>query len=168
MKQIYLCGPISKRPLKEVAPHFFTVEQEIRRKASANNVPIHTSNPVRFCPPDLEWHDAMKNCIGELARCGGIALLRGWPQSKGAALELKLAQELHIPVVYVEPSLDDARLVELFSAAPEALRYFNARISQFNKEGAEESFAEERALVELANRFLDPHGFEYINITGEE
>jgi hypothetical protein len=168
MKHIYLCGPVSRRPLQEVAPHFFTVEQEIRRKANAGAVSVCTSNPVRFCAPDLEWHEALKICVGELVGCGGVALLQGWEQSRGATLELKLAQDLHIPVVYVEPPLGEAGLTELFTAAPETLRYYNARISQFHKEAADERLAGERALVELINRYLDPYGFEYINISREE
>jgi hypothetical protein len=168
MKNIYLCGPVSRRPLKEVAPHFFTVEQEIRRKIHLNNVWADVSNPVRFCQPDLEWHEAMKRCIGQLVQCDGVALLRGWQQSRGATLELKLAQEMNIPVVHVEPPIDHLDLGELFTAAPEALRYFNARLEQARRGGMEEAIAEKWAPVELSNRFLDPHGFEYINITGEE
>jgi hypothetical protein len=168
MKQIYLCGPISKRPLKEVAPHFFTVEQEIRRKMSLNGILADVSNPVRFCQPDLEWYEAIKACIGNLVRCDGIALLQGWQQSRGAALEMKLAQEMRIPVVYVEPPLEGEGLAELFIAAPEAMRYYSSRAEQFRREGAPEAIANERALVELANRYLDPHGFEYINISQEE
>jgi hypothetical protein len=170
MKHVYLCGPVSGRPLKEVAPHFYMVEEEIRRKARANydGVYICTSNPMRFCPPDFGWHEAMRDCVGEMVRCGGIALLQGWQASRGAALELKLAQELRIPVVYVEPPIDSAHLTELFTAAPETARYYNARLLRFQQEGATESTAESRAAAELSNRYLDPHGFEYIGIEQEE
>jgi len=165
MRQIYLCGPVSGRKRHEAANHFAAVEKKIR---AATSDLVYTSNPMRFCPPDLGWHEAMRTCVGELVRCGGIALLRGWQKSKGAALELKLAQDLRIPVVYVEPPVDSLDLTELFTAAPETLRYYNARITQFHYEDTEESLAENRATAELANRYLDPYGFEYIeNSEGE-
>ena len=57
---------------------------------------------------------------------------------------------------------------ELFISAPETLRYFNARLARLQREGTEESVAEERAAAELANRYLDPYGFEYIEIREEQ
>jgi len=167
MKHIYLCGPVSGRDGQEAAGHFYKVEKSIRRSNDLSSM-ICTSNPMRFCPPDLDWQQAMKICVGEMVRCGGIALLQGWQRSRGAAIELKLAQDLHIPVVYVEPPLDFISLSELFTAAPETLRYYNARLSQFQREGVEELLAEDRAIAELANRYLDPHGFEYIEISEGE
>jgi hypothetical protein len=168
MKHIYLCGPVSGRTREEFTAHFIRIEQEIRNRANVGTVQVCTSNPVRFCPPEFDWHQAMRTCIGELVRCGGIALLQGWQRSKGATLELKLAQDLHIPVVYVEPPTDYLGLSNLFTAVPEALRYYNARLSRFQQEGIFESLAENRAIVELSNRYLDPYGFEYIDNTQEE
>lgn len=165
MKHIYLCGPFSGRPLTEAVVHFFTVEQEIRRKANADTIPIHTSNPTRFCPPDLEWDKAMRICVGEMVRCGGIALLQGWEQSRGATLELKLANDLRIPVVCIEPPVEYDYLTRIFMAAPEIMRYYNACLSRFQQEGVEEPLAEDRAVAELTNRYLDPYGFEYIDIS---
>jgi len=164
MKHIYLCGPVSGRKQEDAVLHFNEVEQVIRYQSRTGNVPICTLNPMRLCPPDLDWHEAMRICVGELACCGGIALLRGWQQSRGASLELKLAQDLHIPVVYIEPPVEFVCLSSIFAAVPETLRYYNARLLQLQKEGVEENIAEDRALAELANRYLDPHGFEYISI----
>jgi len=162
MKQIYLCGPVTGRPLEEARQHFDTVEKNIH--TAATDMSTCTSNPMRFCPPDIEWHKAMTLCVGELVRCHGIALLQGWQQSKGAFLELKLAEDLHIPVVYIEPPAGPDYLISIFAVAPETLRYFNARLLQFWREGVEGTLAEERALAELTHRYLDPYGFEYINI----
>ena len=168
MKNIYLAGPVSGREREEVAQHFYSVESKLMRVAQESNVYIHTLNPIRFCPNLHDWHGEMRICVGELIHCHGIALLQGWQQSRGATLELKLAQDLHIPVVYVEPPLDSADLDKLFAAAPETLLYYCIRLSQLEKEGVEEPLARERALAELSNRYLDPHGFEYIDDFEEE
>jgi hypothetical protein len=142
--------------------------EEIIRKVNTTNLCIGISNPTRFCPHDLDWHKAMRVCISELVKCGGIALLQGWQRSKGAALELKLAQDLHIPVVYVEQPIDYVGLNELFIAAPETLRFYNTRLSKYHEEGLEETLAENRAVLDITNRYLDPYGFEYIEISREE
>jgi hypothetical protein len=154
VKNIYLCGPVSGRPLKEARKHFEAVEEEIRRKSACRGAETGTVNPVRLCPPGLDWYGAMRFCIGELVRCDGIALLRGWQFSKGAAVELKLARDLRIPVVYAEPPPDYPGTEELFAAAPETRRYCRAR-----PDGAKEA---------LSNRYLDPYGFEYIENSQEE
>ncbi len=149
MKRIYLCGPVSNRKLHEVVDHFAKVEKIIR---NSSDKPFLTSNPMRFCPPDIGcWFKEMRICVGELAKCDGMALLQGWQESAGAALEIKLAQNLRIPIVYVEPPVDSLNLTELFTAAPETLRYYNACITKLHNEGTEESLAENRAVAELSN-----------------
>jgi len=165
---VYLCGPAAGKPQGETAGRFGNAARKIRAAAKDGGQPLCTANPALFCQPDLEWHMAMRRCVGNLARCKGIALLQGWRRSRGAMLELRLAQELRIPVVHIEPPLDYEDLNELFAAAPESLRYYNARIARFHGEGAEPSLAEDRATAELANRYLDPHGFEYMDIEERE
>ena len=165
---IYICGPVSERPRQEAVDHFIKVENQIHRRAKDSNLIINTSNPIRFCPSGLDWHASMRICVGELVMCDGIALLQDWQQSTGAKIELKLAEDLHIPVVYIEPPVETLKLSALFDIAPEATRYIYNHIIQFEKEGVEEIAAEERAMAELIHRYLDPHGFEYINISREE
>jgi hypothetical protein len=159
MKHIYLCGPVTGRKPQEAFKHFAGNEEKLRKAFSET---IGIVNPLRLCAPDTDWHKAMRICVSELAKCGGIALLQGWQRSKGAALELKLAQDLHLPVVFVEQPVDYIGLNELFTAAPESLRFYNTYLTKFHKEGMEETLAENRAVLELTNRYLNPHGFEYI------
>ena len=155
MKRIYLCGPVTGRIHYEAANHFKKIGIRLIRSSETS---VDVSNPMVFCSSDLNWINAMKTCVRELITCHGIALLQGWQKSKGAALELKLAQDLHIPVVHVEPPVDFMDINELFIAAPETLQYYNARLSQFHREGAEETLAENRATAELVNRYLTRTG----------
>jgi len=168
MKSIYIAGPITGRPWVFASDHFHNNERRIRSAARESKIEIAIHNPVDICLPSYGWQTAMRHCIRELTCCHGIAMLQGWQKSKGAAIELKLAQDLHIPAVYIEPPVSFMDISELFIAAPETLRYYNARLSQFQREGVEESLAESRATAELANRYLDPYGFEYIEISREE
>ncbi|MCL2252546.1 MAG: DUF4406 domain-containing protein [Treponema sp.] len=168
MKNIYLCGPVTGRKPQETVKHFGGIEEMIRERTSreAFNGQAGIVNPVTLCEPDMNWHKAMRACVSSLVKCDGIALLQGWQRSKGAALELKLAQDLHIPVVFVEQPVDYLGLNELFTAAPETLRCYNKHLTKFHNEGLEESLAENRAILELTNRYLNPYGFEYIEIEG--
>jgi len=160
MKLIYLCGPVTGT--EQVNIYFDDAEKRIYEAAKSNNIEIHISNPTRFCEPKLDWHKAMRSCIQRLMMCDGIALLQGWQNSIGANIELKLASDLHIPVVYIEPPVLPCRnLPDVFKLAPETARYCAERFEQFCNEGIEESLAENRAMVETANRYLDPYGFEY-------
>ena len=168
MKSIYISGPVTGRPWASAVEHFTANERMIRAAARENKIEITIRNPVSFCLPSYGWHWAMRNCVRELSYSGGIALLQGWQKSKGAAIELRLAQELCIPVVYVEPPVRDADFAALIAAAPEAGRYYEERLARHQQEGTEAGPAEERALAELANRYLDPYGFEYREHSREE
>lgn len=50
---------------------------------------------------ELQWHDYLRtDLIKMLQQCHGIILLKGWPQSKGAKLELDVALALEYPAWY--------------------------------------------------------------------
>jgi len=67
-------------------------------------------------------------------------------------------------VVYIEPNADYDYLPDIFAAAPETLRYYNACLLRHQKKGIDEKLAKNTAVAELSNRYLDPYGFEYISI----
>lgn len=167
MKAMYISGPVSGRAREEAAEHFEANARRIRAAARENGMGMAIVSPLRICRPSVSWDIAMRQCIGELIHCDGIAMLQGWQHSRGAKIELALAHSIHIPVVYVEPPAGPMDLSELFITAPETLRYYNARLAKLREEGVEESLAEERAASELANRYLDPYGFEYRKIREE-
>jgi len=168
MKNIYICGPVSGRHYKEAEEHFNNNEERILYAAKNNEVDVSTTNPMRLCLPDTEWHHAMRICVRELTSCHGIALLQGWEFSKGAKTELWIARQLQIPVVYIEPPAGPEDLSEVFISASEAFRYYDARLERFQNRDIDQTIAEERAAFELANRYLDPYGFEYIELPSEE
>jgi hypothetical protein len=174
MKTIYLSGPISRRSEKEYPLHFYKAADDIYRRAALENLEINIFNPVHYCKETVRdgapWHEYMRRCVSLLAGCDGIALLQGWENSRGARLELNLADALKIPVVYIEPPFD----IDGPDRFPgEVVRYFEARYARCIQKGYNEHFSEDLALHETANRYLDPHGFEYLDgpepeITKEE
>jgi hypothetical protein len=165
MKTIYLSGPISGRDEKEYTLHFYKAADEIFRRAGIEGLEIKTFNPVPCCKvcvgADASWHEYMRYCVARLAASDGIALLQGWEKSRGARLELELADALKIPVVYIEPPLDIEDDLSRFPA--ELRRYHIARHARCLENGFNDAFAEDCALAETVNRYLDPHGFEYID-----
>jgi hypothetical protein len=193
MHYIYLAGPVSGRPEQEYLSHFDRVADEIRRKTKGMD--IAPFNPVRFCrdgrqiPQDAPWHLFLRACIPHLADSDGIGLLQGWEKSRGARMELFVAQELKIPVVYFEPPVDDFSLALFHSNGhiDELYRYFHQRVisnlrqqegiahMEINPQGAfghghdpHLDIATDRAVFETANRYLDPHGFEYLDEPSKE
>jgi hypothetical protein len=171
VKYVYLCGPVTGRPKEEAFNQFCKAEQKIARMAKDGKLQIYVSNPMRFCTPDLDWPHAMRLCIGALCRSEGVALLKGWQRSRGANLELSLAAKLRIPLVFIEPADDEhGGLQQIFAAAPEAGLYYNALLEQWLTESPDMDYglAADRAAAELFNRYLDPHGFEYISVEEEK
>jgi hypothetical protein len=169
MKTIYLSGPISGRPYEEYAAHFSRVENNIREKSRIAGTGILTVNPVRLCTingKDAPWIMNMKTCLRELFWCSGIALLAGWEDSRGANIETRLACELHIPIVHIEPPLTAPDLISISGSLSgcDLIRYLARRENAYTREDT----INPRAVYETVHRYLDPHGFEYIDISEEE
>jgi hypothetical protein len=52
--------------------------------------------------PGATWEAYMKICIPMLCPCDEILMLPGWPESKGAREERRIAKMLGIPVRYAD------------------------------------------------------------------
>lgn len=69
-----------------------------------------------------EWADYLRFDIAKIAGCESIALLPGWSQSKGARLEVHVAQALMMPIRLLE----GAEALSIGAAAPSAPQQVNA------------------------------------------
>jgi len=166
MKRIYVCGPVSGREEKEWKDHFNKAQMSISSRAKQEGIPLEFANPADFNLKGLPWHYELKYCIKQLMECDGVAVLQGWEKSKGALLELELAGRLKIPVVYIEPPVDEHSVAE-FSNKPvhsDIIRYYKERYFKAEEDLSLSERGGDIALWETANRYLDPHGFEYISI----
>lgn len=163
MKKIYLSGPITGRQKDEYRLHFATVESNIRGRACANGLEFSFFNPTSLRLDHLEapkWSDYMKSCIAELITCDGVAVLAGWQCSRGSRIELMVADALGIPIVHMEAPVNE---LDIVAANAEIYRYWTKLCSKWAVIEVSDEVANDRSLVEITNRFLDPHGFEYID-----
>lgn len=89
--RIYLAGPMTGLP--ELNFPAFHAEAARLRKLGYDVV-----NPAEInLDTGAKWEDCMRLDIRELITCGGLALLPGWHNSRGAALERKIADGLGMP-----------------------------------------------------------------------
>lgn len=51
---------------------------------------------------DSDWKGYMRRAIYQLLTCNYVALLPGWEDSKGARLEVEIANAMEMPIYYPE------------------------------------------------------------------
>lgn len=102
--RLYLAGPMSG--LKDSNyPAFHAAAAGLRAKG------WHVENPAENPePPCKSWEAYMRMAIAQLVTCDGIALLPGWENSRGAKLEMDLALQLRLDVVFLSTKTDFPRL----------------------------------------------------------
>jgi nucleoside 2-deoxyribosyltransferase len=89
-RKLYLCGRVTGDDNYRVK--FLKAENKLY---DAGFYPV---NPAACIPACTEWHQAMREAIGLMLQCDGLALLPDWKKSKGAKIEVGLAQAIGIPV----------------------------------------------------------------------
>lgn len=100
MKRLYLAGPMTG--LAEYNYPAFNAEA-----ARLRALGYHVENPAENPAPAVnKWELYMRPAIRQMLTCDSVALLPGWPHSRGANVEVELAIHLGMTVVYA-PSLVD-------------------------------------------------------------
>ena len=94
-KYIYICGPVSGRDHDEAKAEFDKAAHEIKKK---HGEAVFVVNPFDFCQKGEDWNYAMKKCIVNLTTCNYIHCLPGFEESKGARLEVTIAEALRYGV----------------------------------------------------------------------
>ena len=92
MKRIYLSGPMTGLPGLNF-PAFAAMTASLR--ADGHTV----TNPDEINPDGGSWNDCMRRDIAALMDCDTVATLPGWEHSKGARLEVLIAERLGMTVV---------------------------------------------------------------------
>ena len=100
-KRCYISGPMTGLPDLNF-PAFNDMEQ--RLKAAGWDV----VNPAKLNAPGTDWETCMRVDIRELMRCSVVFVLKGWARSRGASMEIDIAINLGMKVVYVEDFTDKA------------------------------------------------------------
>lgn len=94
MKRIYISGPMTGLP--ELNYPAFNAAAELLR-ADGFEVENPAENPEPECG---SWAGYMRLALVQISRCEGLLLLPGWLDSKGARLELHIAQQLGLQVAH--------------------------------------------------------------------
>lgn len=97
--KVYVSGPMTGLPNYNFDE--FNRVAELLRNEGYNVV-----NPaVHGVIPEWEWKDYLKLDIKDMLGCDIVATLEGWEESRGARLEVYIAEQLHMKVVPFEQLL---------------------------------------------------------------
>ncbi|MFF9565762.1 DUF4406 domain-containing protein [Leifsonia sp. NPDC014704] len=94
--KLYIAGPMTGYPDANY-PAFNAAEEALRRAG------FEVLNPTlgEIAPPAEDtkpWDWYMRRGLRQVLEADGVALLKGWRDSRGAALETHVARELGMPV----------------------------------------------------------------------
>lgn len=95
MKTLYIAGPMTGYPNYNYEA-FDKAEKWLREHG------YEVLNPTTNKPEEPSWDNYMRASIVQVTQADGVAVLRNWQMSAGAALEVHIAHSLRIPVLSVE------------------------------------------------------------------
>lgn len=100
---LYIAGPMTGMP-DHGLPAFARAAEDL---AGAGYEVINPGEPG--VDPDKTWADYMRRDLAWLLTCSAVATLPGWENSRGARLEVHVAEALEMPVRPVKEWIADGR-----------------------------------------------------------
>ncbi len=102
MMLLYVSGPMTGIP-EHNYPAFHAAAAALRRAG------YMVANPAeKALPLGLPWATYLRHDIADLVKCDGVALLPGHESSKGATLEVMIANALGMNVAAIDGWLAEA------------------------------------------------------------
>lgn len=98
--KVYISGKISG--IEEEAPALF--KQGAKEVVDMGYGPLNPFDLAHL--PNGTWEDFMKRDIQALCDCDAIYMLENWPTSKGAEMELDIAEKLGLRVIWQKPKFN--------------------------------------------------------------
>lgn len=95
----YLSGPMSGYPEYNY-PAFTDAARVLRNTGVKLESPHENQWPEEKLDEPNLWAYMMDLALAQMDCCGGIILLKGWPQSRGSKAELEIALQKDWPVWY--------------------------------------------------------------------
>lgn len=101
MTRVYISGPMTG--IKDFNyPAFHAAEQALRAQG------FEVENPANNPDPDPKtWENFMRMAVKQVCECDAVATLPGWWKSKGAMIEVQLAQTLGLEIFSLEQLTED-------------------------------------------------------------
>lgn len=93
-KRLYIAGKVTGEDYDFCFRKFKAAEELM------DSVGFIVFNPMKFIPKDADWKSAMQVCIATLMQMDVVYALKDWHYSKGAKLELKIAEAFNIEIIY--------------------------------------------------------------------
>ena len=93
--KVYISGMITSLKEDQYRKAFKDAADYLRKEG---HEPVDPSKLGK--PEQRSWHYYMKKAIPQLCECDAIYMLIGWGKSKGAQLEMIIAQGLDMPIFY--------------------------------------------------------------------
>ncbi|CAE6905944.1 MULTISPECIES: DUF4406 domain-containing protein [Pseudomonas] len=94
MQRIYLSGPMTGCPDFNY-PAFHAEADRLR------SLGFDVESPAEN-PPQESWEEYLRWGLAQMLTCDSVALLPGWGISKGAQLEVSVAEKLKMTIVMAE------------------------------------------------------------------
>lgn len=98
-KRIYISGKITGLNFQSVIEKFILAQTTVM--AQYNDAIVE--NPIAITahlPENSAWETYMRECVKVLSQCTHIYMLPCWKNSNGAKMELKMAIDLGIEIIF--------------------------------------------------------------------